>query len=431
VPDRRSDVLFFPGILNQVIKLGRRGQDIFPGAVYDTPQFRPAVILPGIICFNIGGEVGPFPPPDIGQKRRPPDPRRDGHPQDVQDGRHDVDEADPRGHDESGRERLPAAGDQRHLQRSVIKEKPVIDLLLFPQGLPVVPGDDDERPVQKAFILQLFEEPAEDMIDIGDLAVIFPVPVFGVERRGRGVGKMGVEEMGPAEEPFAAVLLEPGREGRENGPGIALRPEAFQRLPPLDVVVIQVEAAGESETGIQRKRGDEGRGPEALALEQRGEGRQVRTQGVGPVVMDEMVDGIHPRHDRAMRRQGQRDLGIGVGEPDPFGGQPVQVRGPGPGVPVTPETVRPHGVDRDQEDVEVPADGPRDRLDGQRQRQNKDGASADKAHRNLRSYSSRFRDSGNRPGAGRPPVNGLWTPGGKIVIMALVLDESLNKRGEA
>ena len=123
----------------------------------------------------------------------------------------------------------------------------MIDLLFLPQGFPVVPGDDDERPVQEALGLQQIEKPADDMIDIGDLAVVFAIRVLGVERRGRGVGKVRVVEMGPAEEPLPAVPLEPGRESGENGPGVALRPEALQRLPALDVIVVQVEAPGEAE----------------------------------------------------------------------------------------------------------------------------------------------------------------------------------------
>ena len=221
----------------------------------------------------------------------------------------------------------------------------------------------------------------DDVIDVGDLAIVSSSLIVDVERRGRGVGQMRIVEVGPAEEPLAAIPLEPGRQGGEDGPGVALRAEALQRFRALDVVIVKVEAPGEAEPRIQREGRHERRGPVAARFERPASVGRLGTQGIGPVVPHEMVQRIGPRHDRAMRRQGQGDLGISVGEPDPFGGQPVQVGRPGPGVTVAPETVGPYGIDGDQEDVEVPAAGaPRTgRRSGQRQDQGR--VSAERTHR--------------------------------------------------
>ena len=67
----RNEVLLLAGVPRQVVELGRRGLDVFPGAVDEAPQLRPSVILPRIDGLDIGGEVGRLPSPDVGQERGP------------------------------------------------------------------------------------------------------------------------------------------------------------------------------------------------------------------------------------------------------------------------------------------------------------------------------------------------------------------------
>jgi hypothetical protein len=121
------------------------------------------------------------------------------------------------------------------------------ELDLVPQALPMVAGDDDQRAVEKAFLLETVQDGPDVMVHIRDLAVVGTVgELFPVGRRGL-VGEMGIVIMDPAEEPAGRCLVEPVCEPGEGLLGPALLVHGLQGLLGLERIVVNVEAAAEAE----------------------------------------------------------------------------------------------------------------------------------------------------------------------------------------
>ncbi len=221
---------------------------------------------------------------------------------------------------------------------------------LVPQPLAVVAGDDDEGPVEDALGLEGFEDGADVVVHVGDLAVVgAPGSGFAVGRRGV-VGQVRVVIMDPGKESFLGVAVEPAGELGERllGPALGVRP--FQGRLGLERVVVDVEAPADAEPGVDREGRDESRRGESSGFQDLGQRPPFRREVVA-VVADAVGRRVDARQDRAVRRQGQRGRAVDPGEADALAGQAVEVGCRGLRVAVAAEAVGPGRVERDQENV--------------------------------------------------------------------------------
>ncbi len=93
-------------------------------------------------------------------------------------------------------------------------------LSVIAEPLAMIAGEDDQRIVEQAAILEELPEAAEERIGVGHLAVIRPPGVLRQVGFGRRVGIVRVVEMEPDEERRVVVaLVEPGLGG---GDGLRL-----------------------------------------------------------------------------------------------------------------------------------------------------------------------------------------------------------------
>ena len=181
----------------------------------------------------------------------------------------------------------------------------------------------------------------------------------------------------------AGILVEPGFERLEDLFGPAFGVGRFERRVGLEVVVIDVESAVQAEAGVDGERGREGGRLVAAALEDLGQGRRPRAEGVGSVVVDAVGVRIFAGHDRGVGRQGQGDLAVSLAEPDSAIGQDVQVGRPARGIAIAAEPVGPGRVQGDQDHVQPGAAedrnglGPRGKEYGRRAAQERDSGQAE------------------------------------------------------
>ncbi len=221
---------------------------------------------------------------------------------------------------------------------------------MLAEHLPVIAGDDDQRRVVQAQLLQTLDHAPDAVVGVGDLArvgIAGEPRRKGLRRRVVGVRVVVVQEQ---EEPLVRVLLQP------------LQCEAARLLPPaltdgqllvriLEAVFVVLEALVESGLGIQDEGADDGARREAAPAENLGQ----RFARVPQLVVEVVADAVTGRNGagqhRAVSRQRHRNGGVGVPEDDAFPGDPVDVRGGAAGMAVAAEVVGPAGVDADQQDV--------------------------------------------------------------------------------
>ena len=224
---------------------------------------------------------------------------------------------------------------------------------LLPEPFAVVAGDRDHRPGEEAALAKFFHHGAEQVIHVGDLAVVrAPGEILPIGRR-RGVRRMGVEEVHPRQERLLRRLVQPAGEDLVDLLGLPFRVQRLERRAFLEVVIVDVESLVQPEAGIHGKGSDESRRRVAPVFKDLGQGRLVGRERVAPVIADAVNVRIGSRQDRGVGGKRQRDGGVGLDEAHAAGGQGVQVRGLGARVPVAPEPVGPRRVQSDQQNVEA------------------------------------------------------------------------------
>jgi hypothetical protein len=124
--------------------------------------------------------------------------RRHRHADQIQDGRHQIDETRrrPRGR---RRQRSLRPEDQRHTQCHVVGEESVRTLTVLAERLSVIRRDDDERVVERARRPQAVEETAEDSVRVGNLARVRIGCVTSSKWFRRGVRLVGIVQVDPSE----------------------------------------------------------------------------------------------------------------------------------------------------------------------------------------------------------------------------------------
>jgi hypothetical protein len=106
--------------------------------------------------------------------------------QQIEDGRREIDERDVLGDDAAGGNPGPG-DDQRYVHRRVEEVVAVAERPVLEEFLAVVGGDDDQRMLENAALLERVEEPAELFVHRRDLRVVHACQardVLGLERRG-------------------------------------------------------------------------------------------------------------------------------------------------------------------------------------------------------------------------------------------------------
>jgi hypothetical protein len=89
--------------------------------------------------------------------------------------------------------------DERDAEYALVDEDAVVALAVLPERLAVIPGDNDDGPIQQLAPVERLEQAANLRVGKGDLADVW-IDVARVERLGRIVGSMRVVEMRPEEE---------------------------------------------------------------------------------------------------------------------------------------------------------------------------------------------------------------------------------------
>ena len=204
--------------------------------------------------------------------------------------------------------------DERDGRGGVVDEEAVGALAMLAEALAVVGGDDDDRPVQDAFLPRPVDDLPDERVDIGDLAVVEaprPAGEVALERLGGIIWGMRVVEMDPAEEAPVSEPFEPIQEGLDDLPSLALDgiEAGLLVLGQVEVVEVAVEALVQAPAGVEDEGADERARRPAFRPQDLGQGRFGRGQVEAAVVPDAVGERIGPGQDRGVRGQGQRGLG--------------------------------------------------------------------------------------------------------------------------
>ena len=143
-------------------------------------------------------------------------------------------------------------------------------LAVVAQALAVIRGDDDHRLVVGLLLPQPVQEAPDQLVGVGDLAVV-GVGELAV-RRGRVVGRVRLVEMQEGEEGRLAALRDPAEQRLDRQRAVPLlRPERADRGVDRERVVVAVEAAGDPRRATQHEGRDRGARRPAGTLEARGQ----------------------------------------------------------------------------------------------------------------------------------------------------------------
>src|SRR5687768_2843482 len=96
------------------------------------------------------------------------------------------------------------------MQRRVVREEPMLVLIVLAESLAMVCDQDNDRPVEKRPRFQVRQHLAEHRVHVRDLAVVRTRCVSFSKGRGRCVWRMRFEQVDPREESAPACTIEPG-----------------------------------------------------------------------------------------------------------------------------------------------------------------------------------------------------------------------------
>ena len=217
-------------------------------------------------------------------------------------------------------------------------------LAVVAQPFAVVGGHRDQEPALAG--LQAIQQPAHQLVGVGDLAVV-GVAAGVARRRGvRGVRLVEVEE--GEEARVRPGLHPPGQRLHRHGTVALDRGQRLHGPLRLDRVIVEVEALRDPGLAPQHVGRDRGPRPPAGGPEAPGQGGMRIPEREAEVVAHSVVRRQEPGEEGGVSGQGEGAVAVHVLEHHPAARQRVEVRG-GPGaVTVGREAVGPQGVDRDQ-----------------------------------------------------------------------------------
>ena len=342
------------GIALQVVELAARGADQLEALVLDRPKLAPAVVEAREPALRERHEIEPLPARER-QQARALHGRRSGDPQQLQQRRHHVDDAD------LVRDHAWREARRRHHQRDahggVVDEEAVGQLAVLAQHLAVVAEHGHHRAPQASVGLERVEHAPELRVGGGDLGVVGAFERARKLRRvlpRRGVGGVRVVEVDPEEERPLALRREPAQRLVHR-----LVPRALDRVHPrlflepaqVEVVEVALEALVDAPARVEHEGRDEPSGPEAAGLQDLGERLLLLAQVVAAVVADGVAGGEGPGEERGVRRQRERHDGGRAGEAQSARGEAVEAGRPRSGVAVAADVVGPQRVQRHDQQV--------------------------------------------------------------------------------
>src|SRR4030042_1525556 len=165
-----------PGVPAPVVKLGPGRLDELVPRGSQALELAPAIVVAGIKTLAVGFRI-PFrvPSPDQRKQALPLDCSGHRQTQQLTESRHKVDVL------HLGSDRFsPELGrgnpdDHGNGDRGIIDEESMRALMMLTQALSVVSHAHDHRLLQLAFFPQSLQDPADQVIRIGDLTVVEPV----------------------------------------------------------------------------------------------------------------------------------------------------------------------------------------------------------------------------------------------------------------
>ena len=185
-------------------------------------------------------------------------------------------------------------------------------LTVLAQALAMIGGRQHDHRVGRPRPLDRVEKHADLGIGKGDLAIVRPPAEAAQVRLGRRVGRMRIEQVQPEEERPGPVLrrgMQPCQ-GRADG---RIRPaldvgQCDRIVAARKCIVVDVEAAPEAESPVDRKARHEGGRVVARALELLGQRRRRGAENELGVVADAVHERRDAGQDGRVRGQRQRDV---------------------------------------------------------------------------------------------------------------------------
>ena len=122
-------------------------------------------------------------------------------------------------------------------------------------------GDGNKRAAAGPRALQVVQQDADLRVDEGDLAIVRPLAESCLERVGRLVWRVRIEEVDPQEQrPLGdtGILAQPRVDGGDRLVRAPFDRGRTRRIAAArESIVVPLESAGEAESPLQRKSGDE------------------------------------------------------------------------------------------------------------------------------------------------------------------------------
>ena len=300
--------------------------------------------------------------------------------------------------------------DERHVHRVVVDEVAVRPFAVPAEALSVVADHHDGRLTVETVRLQPRQQPPHLLIGEGDLAVVEAGHAARAELRAEGlrrlVGRVRVVEVDPGEERLLRAALEPGQRSVDHLVGGPLHAAEVEVLVLLQVeaIVVDLEALVEAPPAVEDERADERSRRVALLPQGFGDRLLLRPQRGVSVDAHAVMGRVHARHDRGVRRLGQRRRRGGLGEEDAAPREAVEVRGARPRIAVAAEMVGARRVQRDEDDVGLLDTLPRPQAADDVARVGGRTAEPPEARGNSEEDQDRGRDGRDSP---RPPARRL------------------------
>ncbi len=238
------------------------------------------------------------------------------------------------------------------MQRRLVGVQAVRLLAVLAQRLAVIAGDHDQRR-RLGTGEKRRQQRRQVAVGRGHLAKVGVGGEARGIRLGRLVGGVRIEQVDPHEAAPAALPLPPGERRGHHLVALALGEQELVGAAPLGVViVVDVEAAVESEPGIERVGADESAGGIAGGMQHGRQRRHAGGHAKALVVAHPVLEGVEAGQDVGVRRQRHHVVGMRRGEHPAAGRQPVQQRRRRRPPPAEPGSVGAQRVDGDEQQVE-------------------------------------------------------------------------------
>ena len=243
--------------------------------------------------------------------------------------------------------------DERHVQRGIVDEEAVGFLAVLSQALAMIAAENDHSVFIQAFGFQETNEPSYLRICEGDFTVVGTVLVFG-RIRGRGmIGIVRIVQVHPEKKLLLIILAEPVQ--RHIGHHVAGTLHFFQvgflQAVEIEVVVVEIESAIQSEARIEHRRADHGTGHISIFLEHGSQGGLAWAQFVGGKIVHAAPHGISSGKHHGVRGQRDRHRSVGALEARTLGGERVDIGSANLLVAVAAEMVGTQRIDSDDHHI--------------------------------------------------------------------------------